>query len=406
MIPALGSLCSCVALAALVAVAVAQPADGPAPQVREPQAGAVAGPGQDVPAPPKGEVKREGNRVWIEGVPALRWGTRKECTFCGALEAALAVTKSPVRYNDLMGVSGLAFRVRWYRGDVGDKHCPSSAAGEFPQEIAAIVKATGWPLRCEAHMGEPASVMAAYVPQIVASIDAGRPVLGYPDNMDMAVIYGYEDGGKTLLWRDYSAPATSKALAAEKLSGMLMFLGDRAPGLTPKEAFVEGLKLGVANWDREPMAGETGKYHYGGSGLTAWIEDLGAADTLDEEERAKLFMVNWWNFMALNDARAAASTFLRRGMRFAEGDAREALQQAQARYEEEAALLMRPFRTQDAFLGPWQKKKVADWTPEVRAREARVLEDARKLEAEAVGFMARALAAWKSDAASTADPAR
>lgn len=387
----------CVALAAVAGLALAQPADNPPPPPAAPQAerGAATQAQPAAPEAVKGEVKREAGRVWIEGVPALRWGTRKECTFCGALDAALSVTKAPVRYNDLMGFSGLAFRVRWYRGDEGVKWCPSSAVGEFPQEMEAITKATGWPLQCVVHLDEPNPPLAQYVPQIVASIDAGKPVLGYPDNMDVALIYGYEEGGKALLWRDYSAPGPSKTLPSDKLSGMLIFLGDRGPGLAPKEAFVQALKLAVANAGREPLGGAKGKYHYGDAGLAAWMEDLGSADKLDEKDRAQLFMVNWWNFMTLNDARTAAATFVRRGVRFADGDARTALQQAQARYQDEANVLMRAFRTQDAFLGPWQKKTVADWTPEVRAREVQMLSEARKLDAEAVQCITKALAAWK-----------
>jgi hypothetical protein len=391
---ALSVLSLCTALLVVAALAAAQPAEDPAPTAgQRPQT--VAPVPTQTPAGPAGEVKREGTRVWIQGVPAIRWGVRKECTFCGALEAALAVTSAPVRYNDLMGYSGLAFRVRWYRGDAGDRWCPSSAVGEFPAEIDAITQATGWPLRCVAHMGEPASAMAPAVPQIVASIDAGKPVLGYPDNMDMAVIYGYEDGGKTLLWRDYSAPDSAKTLTAEKLSGLLLFLGDHQPAPPAKDATLAALKLLVANAGREPLAAAKGKYLYGDAALAAWLEALGAAGAMDENSRSQLFMVNWWSFMALNDARAAAATFVRRSLRFASGDAQTALQQAQARYQEEADLLMRPFRTQDAFLGPWQKKTITDWSPEVRAREMQVLSDVRKLDVDAVQHVSQALAAWQ-----------
>lgn len=60
------------------------------------------------------KVKRENGKVWIDGVAPLRWGNSRECTYAGALEAALAVTEHPVSYNDIMGLSGLAFRVRWW----------------------------------------------------------------------------------------------------------------------------------------------------------------------------------------------------------------------------------------------------------------------------------------------------
>jgi hypothetical protein len=74
----------------------------------------------------------------LEGVPALSWDSGKLCTFIGALEAALAVTEHPHSYTDLMGWSGLAFRIGWYRGDDGSLGCPSAAVGEFPEEMRRV----------------------------------------------------------------------------------------------------------------------------------------------------------------------------------------------------------------------------------------------------------------------------
>lgn len=64
-------------------------------------------------------VKRDNGKVWIEGVPSLGWGKDCECTFAGALSAALAL------------------RTRWYHGEIGQRWCPSSPVGEFPQEVEA-----------------------------------------------------------------------------------------------------------------------------------------------------------------------------------------------------------------------------------------------------------------------------
>ncbi len=73
-----------------------------------------------------GTVSRENGKTRIEGIPELGWGKNRECTFAGAMEAALLVTDRPTSYNDIMGYTGLAFRVRWYHGKSGDRWCPSS----------------------------------------------------------------------------------------------------------------------------------------------------------------------------------------------------------------------------------------------------------------------------------------
>ena len=61
----------------------------------------------------------------------------------GSAEAALSVTHHPCSYSRLMGLSGMAFRMRWYVGRDGKGSCPSSPVGEFAEETAAMERATG-----------------------------------------------------------------------------------------------------------------------------------------------------------------------------------------------------------------------------------------------------------------------
>src|SRR4051812_21712617 len=77
-------------------------------------------------------------------VPTLRWGDSRECTFAGALAAALTITDYPYDYTSIMGLTALAFRVRWYQAFTGRDWCPSSSMGEGPEEIFAVKSATGW----------------------------------------------------------------------------------------------------------------------------------------------------------------------------------------------------------------------------------------------------------------------
>ena len=72
-------------------------------------------------------------------------------------------------------------------------------------------------------------------------IRAGRPVVTYPEHWNMAVVYGYEDGGKTLLLRDYMTKAESARLPIEKLGVGQTYLGsfDKPPAL--RDALREAL---------------------------------------------------------------------------------------------------------------------------------------------------------------------
>ena len=329
----------------------------------------------------------------ISGIPALGWGKSKECSFAGALESALSVTSLPYDYHTIMGVTGLAFRVRWWQPREGIGWCPSSPVGEFPEEIEAAGKATGWQLGCESLLDQEKPEMERFAPDIVASVNAGRPVLAYDAEYNMCVIQGYEDGGKTVLMRQYWKPEEVVRRAISDLPGFLIFLNPGPKALSPRDALEQGLRIAVRNWHRSdgPDPNEKGYYLYGRAALEKWSHDLGLFDELSEKEREILFFVSWWNFTSLEDARAAAVKFLHDGARLLEAEPRKALDRAAEIYQRESALLSRAKEAGDAFLGPWTGKSMADWTLEVRRREKFLLARARELEAAAIAEIEKAL---------------
>ena len=337
-------------------------------------------------------VKREDGRVWIEGVPKLGWGTGRECTFAGALEAALGVSDHPYGYTDIMGFTGLAFRARWFAGNEESRWCPSSTVGEMPEEIEAFSKATGWPLRPDFVRPDDADHMARVTAEFVKSVERGRPALAYEPKLNMDVVFGYEGGGKILLLRDYFRPDDPLKLAPSELGFLVIFIGEHTEALPTRDAFVKGLQIAVRNWDRERFTTGPGEYWYGEAAFDDWIGDIAAAETLTEEERKQLFMVNWWNFEALADARAPATKFVRDHVELLGLEAEKALRRAAALWEQELATLAPAFSQHDAFLGPWTDMSIEDWTPEVRARERELLTQARDLDAKALAEIAKALA--------------
>ena len=143
-------------------------------------------------------VRRENGRTWVERVKKLKFEDGRDCTFIGALEEALLATQRPYKYHDLMGLSGLAFRVRWGNEDTKTKWCGSCAIGEMPDEQALLPRLTGWSLPTQ-WIDAKKRDSEALRKRIVASINAGKPVVAYPPVWNMALIYGYEDGGRTVL---------------------------------------------------------------------------------------------------------------------------------------------------------------------------------------------------------------
>lgn len=327
----------------------------------------------------------------IDGVPSLAWG-RKECTFAGALEAALAATGHACAYSEIMGLTGLACRVRWFQGHTGQRWCASSPVGEFPEEIAAIQRASGWQFRIENLLGQEDPRMERFAPDIVASLDAGRPVLAYGEALNMAVVYGHEEGGKTLLLRDYSKGDAPFAVPASKLGPFLIFLRDRAEPLPARDGLREALGIAARNWRREPVVVEKGQYWYGDSALSKWAEDLSQVDPLTQDQKENLFFVSSWNFKSLFDARQAAVSFLEDGATILEGDGRTALERAARLYEQEVEFLRPLLENTEVFfcLGG---KPLKDWSGDVRQREVEILSQCREKERRAIAGIQSALAA-------------
>lgn len=320
----------------------------------------------------------------LENIPKLAWGTRKECTYCGALEAALTLTDHPFDYPTIMGVTGLAFRTRWYQGPADYmRWCPSSCVGEFPEEEEWFRQATGWRFRTEVHLNEEPPKMGRFAQDVVRSINAGRPVLGYDKTWNMAVIKGYEDGGQVVLMQTYGSPETEKRSLDELPGFLVLFEGFDKP-LQPKDMLLHSLRIAVHNWERPEGLPDfnRGDYLYGFRAYKQWADDLGRYDEWTERERELLFFVSWWCFCSLADARLAAVRFMRDHLDSVSNDA---LTRAIALYEEEIDLIAPPsFDRKEVFFGPWSGKSIADWTPEVRQQEQALLLKAMEIEERAI----------------------
>jgi RNA polymerase sigma-70 factor (ECF subfamily) len=324
----------------------------------------------------------------LDNVPTLGWGRQRECTFIGALEAALAPTDHPFKYTDMMGWSGLAFRTRWFGGNEKQRWCTSSPVGEMPEEIEAVSKATGWPLQVE-HVGaEDAAGRERVRAQMVASINAGRPVLAYDPRLNMDVVFGYEDGGKTLLLRDYFQPDAPLKLAPSELGFLTLFLGDYTPTMSAREALLQALAIAARNWRRVKFSEGPGEYWYGEAALDRWIADLEEADQFTPEQRSHLCFVSWWSYVSMHDARQAAAVFLRENAPLLSPEAQPALTRAADLYQKEADLLLTAFTNRDAFID-----KPDNWPAEMRQRERDILAQAREIEEAAVSHLEQALGA-------------
>jgi hypothetical protein len=300
-----------------------------------------------------------------------------------------------------MGYSGLAFRVRWYRRYDQPDWCPSSPVGEFSEEIYTVGSAIGLSIAQRSVMGnsQDRPHMERFAGEIKESIDAARPVVGYPDkDLNVAVAYGYEDAGgrTTFLWNAYGR--SGLRVPTEQVGPWLMLLRDLGEPMGPKAALVQALttpnwrRSRLEPWNRQP--GQQASYLYGQEALRQWREDIGRADEFEPELRKKLFFVSWWCFDCLENARHAAARFLNERSRELDGQARSALAQAAGIYGQLAWKATEEcFDKHAAFLGPWSGKTADDWTPEVRRREQELLAEIEAMDRNAAAEIDKALPA-------------
>jgi hypothetical protein len=320
----------------------------------------------------------------LHNIPNLGWGRGKDCTFAGALEAALSVTEHPCKYSDIMGFTALAFRVRW----LASGWCPSAAVGEMEEEIESVGRATGWPLKVEVHID--AGDRSAYTDGIVRAIDAGRPCLSYTDHSDMAVIFGYREDGKKLFFQDYFHPEPSE-LNTSQIGWLWLVLDGYREALPQRQAVIEGLQKARFNWRRAIGREGPGEYRYGPDAYDAWILVLERGDST-EADLAGLLDCHAWCLAALNDARQAATIFLREHAIMWQGSPRDALERAADTYQQMVRLLGSSEHA-EVFRGRRYEKDVKLWVPSARDQQLALLRQCARMDAAAITEIDNALAA-------------
>ena len=69
---------------------------------------------------------------------------------------------------------------------------------------------------------------------MVASIDAGRPILVYAPRWDVGLIYGYADDGRTVLVRHYESRSMPDRMQLADVNSIIAWLGDGAAVPLPR----------------------------------------------------------------------------------------------------------------------------------------------------------------------------
>ena len=349
----------------------------------------------------QGDKAMKTKEVLIDDVPKLTYAESSGTTFVSALYSALANTEHPYSETQVMGLTGLAFRVRWSRSASG-RWCPSIPVGEFPEERAAFAKLSGWEFLDISRMHEESDPhMERYTQEMVAAIDRGQPFVGYTSTSDLncATCVGYRRTGDVVafLWQCYGGPDDKpRETPAEKVGPWVMIPERFTKAPAKKEQLLGAIRIALKNWYRVEWASGPGEYKYlwGPIAMEHWIDDLGKAHALDEKKLGSLHFINWFNASTYAGARDQAAKFLREYAPAVTGETRKSIEAAADVYETLATdLTAMMFEKKTGFHGPWAGKSMKDWTPAVRKAEQDALRKALKRDTEAIQLLEKAMVA-------------
>jgi hypothetical protein len=144
------------------------------------------------------EVKTTQNGRYIDGIPALKWGEHKDCSYSGAVAAVLNAMGKPATYEQIRGLSGSAYNLSMcYGWDPGSVLVNTSYHFLGIDSDWNATRAFGVDYYT---LGDQSK--SAYAEKVVQSIDAGVPVLalGSRDHPEWCVIAGYEKNGDETLF--------------------------------------------------------------------------------------------------------------------------------------------------------------------------------------------------------------
>lgn len=284
-------------------------------------------------------VNRRDGEVWVHCIPKLRWPESGRCTFIGAMVVALNRMGDPVTYDELMGLSGAAFRLcfahpRWdwssIDGMLGYNH------GQ------AVMDSLGYSYHVNSfHETDEARA------RILRSIDEGRPALGIDLTgvAEWGVIAGYADEGRTLLCRAYFGDVEGDDyFRGDRWPWINLVIGQRTGGPSPKESFVESLRIAgrIAVEDQWFTSGGGTQYARGLTALSTWADDLLEDPRFSEDDPEGHHAhanINHFIHESFLESRRCAVTYLRSHAELLDAPDRRRVLRAADLYAEAAARL-------------------------------------------------------------------
>jgi len=277
-------------------------------------------------------VKTENGGSYIDGVPVLRWGEWKDCTYGGALALIFDAMGVDTSYEQIMGLSGACYQAIMNEGWGPDTRMPQVG------------------VNCEHNAPQALGIQAYSLKNekkrdanVMKNLDNGFPVLvcGQRHVPLWTVLTGYEktDAGVKFFGRSYcdyngaredEIYTDNQYCLADRYPGdcpgaLLRFYDKKRKSLPPRKALKISLETCIKAFD------PTQACYHDSEGYDAYDIFIAGFESSDEEYRAKC-QLDQFHIGSLMDARRAAHIYLRDSAALLEGENRARLLQTSALY--------------------------------------------------------------------------
>lgn len=314
--------------------------------------------------------------VRVDGISEIAGFARgRDCTFMHCLEIVLEAIGRPVSYDELMGLSGMAFRTQFRidRWDVGNS---DPLVGE--NCVDPVFREVGMTCRVLVVRRDQLAEADAMRRDVAESIERNRtPVIAanvIPPE-DWGIITGYTPGYNWLC-RSYNGGATRADRPATGWPAAVVIIDRLLPRPDRMPSLSRALRRAVDLFDQR----SAGNHALGAKAFDYWCQSLRTV-----RDRTYLH-ANAWTYVCLIDARQAAVRFLR-SIAGEFGSRGRHLQTAAEYFEQEVAVLREGYRYVPA------EKQFPDTMPppELRDRQIQTLLRAKSLEEKAIAAIRSAL---------------
>jgi len=361
-------------------------------QPRKPEIVTMAAQAQTQLRPAAYIVKNANGGSYIDGVPMLRWGEWKDCTYGGALALIFDAIGVRTSYEQIMGLSGSC-----YKAILGEDWDPSS---EMPQVGVNCEHNAPLALGIRAYSLKDEKKRDA---NVMKSLDNGYPVLlcGQRGAPEWTVLTGYEEsgGGVKFFGRtyfDYNGAPEDEIFTANQYylanqypgeypEGLLRFYDKKRRPLRPRKALKSSLKTCIKTF--EPAQGG---YKEGYGAYDLYI----AGFELDDEQYREKCGFDQYHIGSLMDARRAAHIYLRESAALLVGENRARLLKASQLYRAmlDNMLSAIPYET---ICSNYNGSANPAWSTEQRKALAKALRENRALEKQVRILVADILKHWR-----------